>query len=209
LCEYNKTFIRSPLSGVVVKKFLNVGDTVSPMTSYTEDMDTLCTGTPIVSLVDPSDVKVEVDVSEESIAKVKLGQDAEVIPTVHPDPRLKAEVCRIAVEANRKKHAIQVELRLKEPVPEYLKPEVEVKATIICDGAEGSSGVLLLDKRAVLQRGEATFVYVVDHGRAVLRRVELGPGDDTHFQVRRGVREGDRLILNPSNDWPEEMAVGA
>src|SRR5262249_35070978 len=108
LCEYNKTFIRSPLGGVVVKKFLNVGDTVSPAIPFTEDMDTLCTGSPIVSLVDPSDVKVEVDVSEESIAKVKLGQDAEVVPTVHPDPSLKAEVCRIAVEANRKKHSIQV-----------------------------------------------------------------------------------------------------
>ena len=111
LCEYNKTFIRSPMSGVVVKKFLNVGDMVSPMIPYTENMDTLCTGSPIVSLVDPSDIKIEVEVSEDSIAKVRLGQSADVIPTVHPDPRLKAEVCRIAVEANRKKHAIQVELR--------------------------------------------------------------------------------------------------
>ena len=111
VCEYNKTFIRSPMSGVVVKKFLNVGDMVSPMIPYTENMDTLCTGSPIVSLVDPSDIKIEVDVSEDSIAKVRLGQSADVIPTVHPDPRLKAEVCRIAVEANRKKHAIQVELR--------------------------------------------------------------------------------------------------
>ena len=183
-----------------MKKFLNVGDTVSPAIPFTEDMDTLCTGSPIVSLVNPSDVKVEVDVSEESIAKVKLGQDAEVIPTVHPDPSLKAEVCRIAVEANRKKHSIQVELRLKEPVPEYLKPEVEVKATIFCDGAEGVAGALLLDKRAVLQRGEDRLVYVVDRDRAVLRPVELAPGDETHLRVLRGVREGDRLILNPRDD---------
>ena len=116
-----------------MKKFLNVGDTVSPMVPYTENMDTLCTGSPIVSLEDPSDIKVEVDVSQDSIAKVRLGQSAEVIPTVRPDLRLEAEVCRIAVEANRKKHAIQVELRLKGPVPEYLKPEVDVKVNIFCN----------------------------------------------------------------------------
>jgi membrane fusion protein (multidrug efflux system) len=207
LCEYNKTFIRSPMSGVVVKKFLNVGDTVSPMIPYTENMDTLCTGSPIVSLVDPSDIEIEVDVSEDAIAKVRLGQSADVIPTVHPDPRLKAEVCRIGVEANRKKHAIQVELRLKEPVPDYLKPEVEVKVNISCDGAEGGAAVLLLDRRAVLQKDGTSFAYVVEHGRAVLRSVDLTHGDETHFQVLRGVREGDRLILNPSKDWPNEVAV--
>ena len=207
MCEYNKTFIRSPMSGVVVKKFLNVGDTVSPMIPYTENMDTLCTGSPIVSLVDPSEIKIEVDVSEDSIAEVRLGQSADVIPTVHPDPRLKAEVCRIAVEANRKKHAIQVELRLKGPVPDYLKPEVEVKVNITCDGAEGGAAVLLLDKRAVLQKDDTRFAYVVEHGRALLRPVDLTHGDATHFQVLRGVREGDRLILNPSEDWPKEVAV--
>ena len=207
LCEYNKTFIRSPMSGVVVKKFLNVGDTVSPMIPYTENMDTLCTGSPIVSLVDPSEIKIEVDVSEDSIAEVRLGQSADVIPTVHPDPRLKAEVCRIAVEANRKKHAIQVELRLKGPVPDYLKPEVEVKVNIFCDGADGGAAVLLLDKRAVLQKDDTRFAYVVEHGRAVLRPVDLTHGDEAHFQVLRGVREGDRLILNPSKDWPKEVAV--
>ncbi len=205
VCEYNKTFIRSPMSGVVVKKFLNVGDMVSPMIPYTENMDTLCTGSPIVSLVDPSDIKIEVDVSEDSIAKVRLGQSADVIPTVHPDPRLKAEVCRIAVEANRKKHAIQVELRLNGPVPDYLKPEVEVKVNIFCDGTEGGAAVLLLDKRAVLQKDDTRFAYVVEHGRAVLRPVDVTHGDETHFQVVRGVREGDRLILDPSKDWPKEV----
>lgn len=207
LCEYNKTFIRSPMSGVVVKKFLNVGDMVSPMIPFTENMDTLCTGSPIVSLVDPSDIKIEADVSENSIAKVRLGQSADVIPTVHPDPRLKAEVCRIAVEANRKKHAIQVELRLKEPVPDYLKPEVEVKVNIFCEGADGGAAVLLLDKRAVLQKDDTSFAYVVEHGRAVLRPVDLTHGDQTHFQVLRGVGQGDRLILNPSQDWPKEVSV--
>jgi RND family efflux transporter MFP subunit len=207
LCEYNKTFIRSPISGVVVKKFLNVGDVVSPMIPYTENMDTLCTGSPIVSLVDPSDIKIEVDVSEDSIARVGLGQGADVIPTVRPDPPLKAEVCRIAVEANRKKHAIQVELRLKGPVPDYLRPEVEVKVNIFCDGAEGAAAVLLLDKRAVLRKDDASFAYVVGRGRAVLRPLDLTHGDGTHYQVLRGVREGDRLILNPGRDWPEEVAV--
>jgi hypothetical protein len=117
-------------------------------------------------------------------------------------------VCRIAVEANRKKHAIQVELRLKEPVPDYLKPEVEVKVNIFCDGAKGSATVLLLDKRAVLRKDDASFGYVVEHGRAVLRPLDLTHGDGTHDQVLRGVREGDRFILNPSKDWPEEVAVG-
>jgi RND family efflux transporter MFP subunit len=207
VCEYNKTFIRSPLSGVVVKKFLNVGDAVSPMTPFTENMDTLCTGTPIVSLVDPSDVKIEVDVSEESIAKVKLGQVAEVTPMVHPEPRLKAEVFRIAVEANRKKHAIQVELRLKDAVPVYLKPEVEVKASITCDDQEPAPPVLLVDRRAVLQRGESSFVYIVDLGRATLRLVEIARGDETHSKVLKGVKKGDKLVLNPDKNWPDEVTL--
>ena len=84
---------------------------------------------------------------------------------------------------------------------------VEVKVNLFCGGAEDGVAVLLLDKRAVLQKDDARFAYVVEHGRAVLRPLDLTHGDDAHFQVLRGVREGDRLILNPSKDWPKEVAV--
>ena len=52
---------------------------------------------------------------------------------------------------------------------------------------------------------DTQFAYVVERGQAVLRPVDVTHGDETHFQVVRGVREGDRLILDPSKDWPKEV----
>ena len=52
------------------------------------------------------------------------------------------------------------------PVPDYLKPEVEVKVNIFSPCGKSGAAVLLLDKRAVLQKDDTRFAYVVEHGRA-------------------------------------------
>jgi HlyD family secretion protein len=58
-------FVLSPINGFIVKKFIEIGETVSMMSS-------------IVKVSDLSKVEVRIYVSETELGKVKLGQKAEL-----------------------------------------------------------------------------------------------------------------------------------
>ncbi len=64
---YEKTFVRAPIAGVILRKYLKTGESVSDQRD-----------TPIVSLADVSRLRVRVDVDETDVAKIRLGQRAYV-----------------------------------------------------------------------------------------------------------------------------------
>jgi HlyD family secretion protein len=76
------TVIRSPITGVVTLKAHEVGEMVAP-------------GGTILTLVDPSDLWVRVDLDETLIAKVRLGAEAEVRVDALPGRRFTGEVIEV------------------------------------------------------------------------------------------------------------------
>jgi multidrug resistance efflux pump len=64
---YEKTFVRAPISGVVLRKHRKVGESVSTQFD-----------TPIVTIADRSALRVRVDVDEADVSKIALGQRAYV-----------------------------------------------------------------------------------------------------------------------------------
>jgi HlyD family secretion protein len=58
--------------------------------------------------------------------------------------------------------------------------------------------VLTVPVQAVVSRGSERWCYVAAKAGGVDRReIELGPTNDRHVQVTKGIREGDRVVLNP------------
>ena len=67
------TIIRAPFDGVILSKSANVGDLVTPFSNAADSKGA------VVSMADMSTLEVEADVSESSLAKVKVGQPAEIV----------------------------------------------------------------------------------------------------------------------------------
>ena len=65
---YEKTFVRAPISGVVLRRHRKVGESVSTQFD-----------TPIVTIADRSALRVRVDVDEADVSKIALGQRAYVM----------------------------------------------------------------------------------------------------------------------------------
>ena len=84
--RYDQTLIRAPFTGIVLTKSANVGDIVTPFSSASGT-----TGA-VVTMADMETLEVEADVSESSIAKIKVGQPAEIQLDAFPDLRLLGEV---------------------------------------------------------------------------------------------------------------------
>jgi HlyD family secretion protein len=57
--------------------------------------------------------------------------------------------------------------------------------------------VLSVPVQAIVQSGGDNYCYVDSNGRADRRHVKLGLSNDKSVEVRDGLADGDRVILNP------------
>jgi len=80
------SYVTAPLSGFIVKKYFEAGETVSPLSS-------------LLKISDLSVVKLVIYVSEEELGKVKLGQKADVTVDAFSDKSYKGKVIYISPEA--------------------------------------------------------------------------------------------------------------
>lgn len=118
-----KHTIIAPFSGVVVSCHVEVGETVSPMSSNGSSGVGVCT------IVDPASIEIEIDVPETLLSRVMIGVKAEAFLDAYPDDGLAATVIAIAPEANREKSTILVRLKFEEP-DERSRPNMSVKVNL-------------------------------------------------------------------------------
>lgn len=81
---YEKTFVRAPADGVVLRKRLKAGE------SYSDQQDT-----PVVILGDLARLRVRMDVDENDIARLRLGQRAYVTADAFPGQKFWGTVVEI------------------------------------------------------------------------------------------------------------------
>ncbi len=93
-----KSFVRSPVTGVVLRKHRKSGENVSTMFD-----------TPILTVADDSVLRARVDVDEVDVARIRVGQRAYVTADGYPGRKFWGEVVRVGRLLGRKN------LRTNEP----------------------------------------------------------------------------------------------
>lgn len=66
---------------------------------------------------------------------------------------------------------------------------------------------LIVPSSALFRQGGTWVVFIVDEGKAVLRKVEIGHNNGVQAEVRDGLDEGDNVILYPSSGSTEGARV--
>lgn len=117
--------IRAPFAGVIVDKNAQPGEIISPVSAGGG-----FTRTGICTLVDMSSLEIEVDVSEQFIARVREGQNVVAVMDAYPNDKLPAYVIATIPAADRGRSTVRVRIGLRELDPRLL-PNMAVKATFI------------------------------------------------------------------------------
>ena len=197
---FDQTLIRAPFTGIVLTKSANVGDIVTPFSSASGT-----TGA-VVTMADMETLEVEADVSESSIAKIKVAQPAEIQLDAFPDLRLLGEVSRIVPTVDRSKATLLVKVRFVERDARVL-PDMSTKVAFLSRSLqpEERKPVPALRPDAIVKRGGADVVFVVD-AASIVKPVPVKTGDKVGDLVRvDGVAPGTRVVAAP----PERLAAGA
>jgi RND family efflux transporter MFP subunit len=204
--DLEDTVVRAPTSGVILEKFKEVGEIAVP--GGFEGSGEL------IRMANLEDLRAELDVNEADLARVKMGQAAEVVPDAYPDRRYTARVVKLYPQINRQKGTLKVEVGITNP-DEWLRPDMSVRIAFLADaepagagGAEAEGGVVLAPRAAVRGGESDPFAWVVTEGR--LRRQALalaGPSGADRVVVAQGLAGGEALVVGEAEGLREGQAV--
>ena len=171
--QLEKMTITAPFDGVVSKVFARAGDLIS-------------SGAPLAILISTSRT-VEAKISEENFSGIREGQKASVRFLGYGDWLYDATVTKIlpTADPDTQRYIVHLEVKIE---PEKLIPGITGEVSIIV--AE-RSGQALVPRRALF----GNKVYVVDGGRVKLRTVEVGYVSLTYAEIIKGVKEGEKVIV--------------
>jgi HlyD family secretion protein len=174
-----ETVILAPFDAVVMEKLREVGDFVVP-----GGLDRRGSGSALFRIASTTDPRIEVDISETSIAQLTRGQQASIVLDAVPGRTYRGVLTKISPSANRQKATVKVELDVLD-ADAAMKPEMTAKVTFegARDGHDTPSPKLRIPPSAVVDAGSGPAVFVVRAGVARLEPVD-------------GVREGDMIVTS-------------
>jgi RND family efflux transporter MFP subunit len=181
----------APFDGVIVKKFIEAGDTVQP-------------GQPLLNFADVEYLQVEVDVParlrpglrEGAMLRAELDVPARARTEAIEDPgNVPVRVAQVYPMADPQRHTVKVKFDLPKGVSE---PGMYAKVLIPDFNAPARVNPVV-PRTAIRYNGSLPGVYVVDEdGNAQLRLIRVGePTPRGGVTVLSGLRAGERVLSNP------------
>ncbi len=194
------TLIRAPFDGVILSKNANVGDMVTPFSNAADAKGA------VVTMADMATLEVEADVSESSLAKVRVGQPAEILLDALPDARFTGAISRMVPTVDRAKATVMTKVRFDRIDPRVL-PEMSAKVSFLSRPVtpEEQRPLTAVAADAVSERGGTSVVFAVRDGAAIAVPVSTGMRLGDLVAIAGEVRSGERVVLKPAAD----LASGA
>jgi RND family efflux transporter MFP subunit len=171
------TEVRAPYAGIVTKRLVQVGETVSP-------------GTPLMSGLSLQYLRVTVDVPQSIVGQVRRIKKG----AVYVDGgRIEATRVTVFPEASAPSNTFRARLELPENATD-LYPGTFVKVGFVT----GEADRVLVPVSSLIERSEVTAVYVLDaSGRTSMRQVRVGDRFDDRIEILSGLVPGERVAVDP------------
>jgi len=190
----NKTIIRSPIDGLVVKIPIKIGETAIAGISNVA-------GSELVQLVDTNQVFANLYVDENDITNVAEGLNTLITVIAEPDKSYRAVIKKISLMAEPKQPnkplKYKVVAALQEPVTN-IKSDMTLRAEITYKRFEQQLSIPI---QAILYESDVDSnvgtIYVLNGDQVDQREVTLGDANEEYQVVSAGIREGDVYVSGP------------
>lgn len=187
----------APIEGTATTKPSEVGDIVSPITV-------------LVELVDFKSLLIETDVPEGRMGIVKDKGPCEVVFDAYPDKRWRGEVAALGPRMNRAKATGVVKVKLVDDAPN-VRPEMAARVSFLSKALDNAQLAeppkLVVPDDAIVERGGAKMVFVVDGDRVHAITVTLGDSLGGGFVLKDGPKAGTKLVKNPPAGLADAQAI--
>lgn len=170
--------LTAPFAGSVIMRYVDPGALVGP-------------GNPVVSIADPSAMRIMVNVVERDVRLVKVGLEAELSVDAYPDRAFHGRVQRVVNAVDPKNRTMLVEVDIPN-ADGALKPGMFGRVAITVDTHRGA---LVALAKSLIVTEDGTFVFTTDGKSAHRRAVKLGFDDGDRVEVLSGLDATDQLVI--------------
>lgn len=186
------TRILSPIDGIVTTKPADLGQMAAP-------------GTHLLSVEDESHYRLEALVEESRISRIHLGDTVSVSIDALGQKPMAGQVSEIVPALDPASRSTIIKIDLRAPDSSTLfRSGLFGKARF----NTGAKQVLTVPVQSVLERGQLTFVYVVDPAKiAHMRLIQTGKRYGDRVEILSGLSEGDQVVLEPLSAVKDGAAV--
>lgn len=196
LTELDKTYLYSPINGVMGTRDVEVGEFVT-------------SNVKIASLYDTSAVIAEMGVIEKDINRIALGQKAKVTVDTYPGVEFEGRIDNIAPIIEGKSRTLTIQIRIRNDNP---------KGTLL-PGMFARIWISVYEKKNTIKlpsscfydmdnNGEFDSVYVVtDDNIARVRPVKIGYVSTDYVEVTDGLREGEQAVSEAMAELEDKVRV--
>jgi RND family efflux transporter MFP subunit len=182
--------IVAPVSGMVSTKDVEAGVFVNA-------------GAQLATIVNTEKVKVQVNLSENEIYRIKQGQTVKISASVYPDHDFNGQVTFISPSADDA-HNYLVEVTLSNSGEFMLRPGTFVKTDFL---GTVSREAILIPREAVSGNLEAAAVYLVKGTHVELRKIKTGQETNGKIEVINGLQAGDLVVVSGQINLKDGSAV--
>jgi len=200
-----ETEVRAPISGVITKRFVQIGELVNALSSFSA-------GSPIVKIEDRSSMLVKLQINEIDVARLTEGMGANITVDALPGGEFHGSVTKIAPAQIENASGVggdpvvkyEVEVTLDE-VGSKLKSGMSAKCEMISFEVKDT---LILPIAYVGEDKEGSFVMLYDKTekpvaknplekpkfKGTRQSVEVGAKDQSNIVIKSGVKKDDQVV---------------
>jgi RND family efflux transporter MFP subunit len=182
--------IPAPLEGFVSERTADLGEYVSPQQK-------------VVTIVRTNPLRIRIDIPEQAIPEVKVGQSVSITTSAWPDKNFAGRVARIAPNVSATSRTLTVEAEI-ENSGGALKPGQFATVRILQERAEPA---VLVPARAVVSEAGVSRVYVIKDGHAEQRLVQTGQTDGDLIEIKSGVTADELVATSNLEQLSDGIAV--
>lgn len=225
--DLSRTTIYAPMAGTISSLNKEQGE-IALGSQFQKDV--------IMVVADLKVMEARVNVDENDIGSVALGQKAEIEVDALPDQKLGGVVTQISNSANvagsgttDQKTEFEIRITITDP-PQTLRPGMTANADVITKTEDStlsvpiqSVAVRTVDQLAMKgeQRKDAAarykpdkdgfveMVFCVEGGKAIARQVKTGIQSEDLIQILDGIREGDEIVTGSYRAISKDLENGA
>ncbi len=181
--------VEAPFDGVVSRRYVDRGDSAMP-------------GQPVYQVADASDIWVTALIDDIDIAKVRRGQQVQIVLPAYLGESLPGRIEHISATATPRTQTgiggqvVRTRIDLastRGPLRPGMEVDVSAQSTIARD-------VLLVPADAVIEDETGRWVLKAVGGEVQRQAVTIGPNNYVHAQVLEGLEEGDAVVVDGKDD---------
>ena len=224
----DKTTLEAPINGIITDLKKEAGE-MALGSQFTQDV--------ILVISDMSRMEVVIEVDETDIIDVNLGDSCKIELDALPEKKYNGLVKEIAHSATIKNQGTQEQITNFEVTIDVLEidkrfrpgmsatvdvitavkekvPAIPIQALTIRDVSPDSTGekdekeVVFAVEEMKEEKGGGFFSQGTKH-MAVVKPVEIGISSDTHFEIIKGLEQGEEIVISPYDAISKKLEEGS